>query len=270
MTRNNSLFKHVVILAVIFGFWGNWIEGHCDLLIDDRNECGYPGIERVECEDRNCCWIPFSQDDLRNPPWCSKPASDSCGYSLIPGNENLLQDRCNSSRTANITIEMIDANILSVKIIRTKGEFQVPSSIYPILNYSTSINEKLLDYKTYEDQNNNFNFKIYRTDTNETIWETDLLNQASSSSIQMKSFYTQIGSKLPLDHSIFGLGYHAGKLKVEPGTRIALFARDLPTIEGQNLYSAHPFYLQLQNGKAHGVVINMDSVACVMLYLFLF
>ena len=256
MTSKSFLFKYDLIFTVAILFiWVKCVKEHCDLLIDDRSECGFPGIGRIECEDRNCCWIPFSLDDIRNPPWCSKPSNDSCGYSSIPDNNKLLQDRCNTSRTANITVQWIDENILRVKIIRTNGEFQVPESIYPTGNESNLNDKKLLGYEFFNDKNSNFNFKIYRADTNETIWDTDLQNQFSSSSIRMKSHYTQIGSKLPLNHSIFGLGYHAGKLKVEPGSRLALFARDSPTVEGQNLYGSHPFYLQIQNNKAHGVVI---------------
>ena len=254
MTSSSSLIKYYIIAIAILIF--KRVIGHCDLLIDDRSECGYPGIERVECEDRNCCWIPFSPDDLRNPPWCSKPANNSCGYALVPDNPDLLQDRCNSSRNADINIQAIDENILRVKIIRSKGEFEVPDSIYPLLSYSKITHQKSLEYEAFEDEYKNFNFRIYRADTNETIWNTYLSNPTSSSSIRLKYLYTQIGSQLPLNHSIFGMGYHSGKLKVEPGSRITLFARDSSTIAGQNLYSAHPFYLQIQNNRAHGVVLT--------------
>lgn len=220
---------------------------HCDLLIDDRSECGYPGISKIECEDRNCCWIPFSTNDLRNPPWCSKHASNYCGYTML--SSNLLQDKCNHSRTANIAVENIYEDVLRVKIVRSSGDFQVPGTLYENENASK------LKFESFTDKYDNFNFKIIRTHTDQVIWNTDLSNDPlSASSIVMKLMYTQVGSRLPSNHSIFGLGYHAGKLKVESGNRLTLFARDSPTIENQNLYGAHPFYLQIQDGKAHGVV----------------
>ena len=225
---------------------------HSDLLIDDRAECGYPGISDLECGDRNCCWIPFSADDLRNPPWCSVPASNYCGYNMI--SSDLLQDRCNKTRTANITIENVYEDVLRVKIIRSSGEFEIPDNIYPNNQKFNIAKENKLEIKFFEDEYENFNFRIKRNDTGEVIWDTDLRDESSSSSVRMKLMYTQIGSYIPLNHSIYGLGYHAGKLKIEPGSRIALFARDSPTVENQNLYAAHPFYLQIQNGKAHGVV----------------
>lgn len=243
----------IPILLLFYSFVTCYfVSGHCDLLIDDRFECGYPGIMKVECEDRNCCWIPFSQDDLRNPPWCTIPAQDTCGYTMK--SSNILQDRCNLSRTAYFSVENIDGDILRVKIRRSKGEFQVPDWIYPEIRKERFKNESSLKLEMFSDKNENFNFKITRNNSNETIWDTDFKEQTSASSFKLKFMYTQIGSRLPTNHSIFGLGYHAGSLNIEPGTRLALFARDSPTIENQNLYGAHPFYIEIRNGKAHGVV----------------
>ena len=242
----------LLVSIFVFSYFLQLTSQHCDLLIDDRVECGYPGISKVECEDRNCCWIPFSVDDLRNPPWCSAPASNYCGYKMI--SVGLLKDRCNKTRTANITVERVYEDVLRVEIVRSSGDFQVPHHIYP--NHKNKVNEShsKLRFEPFEDKYGNFNFKVIRNDTEEIIWNTDLNNDTSSSSIQMKLLYTQIGGYLLSNHSIYGLGYHAGKLKIEPGSRLALFARDAPTSENQNLYSTHTFYLQIQNGKAHGVV----------------
>lgn len=243
----------VFALFIIIGL-SHVVKGHCDLLIDDRRECGYMGISKVECEDRNCCWIPFSQKDLRNPPWCVLPISNPCGYTFT--SPNTLQDQCNSSRLVNLTVQNIDQDILRVKIERSKGEFHVPEWIYPEIDQSRLQNTSELNFKAFFDQNNNFNFEINRNNSEKNvIWNTELKEDSlSSSSFQMKFMYTQVGSQLPVNHSIYGLGYHAGILKVEPGTRLALFARDSPTVENQNLYGAHPFFIEIRNGTAHGVV----------------
>lgn len=239
----------LLLLASIYVLIRITIE-HCDLLIDDRVECGYPGISEIECEDRNCCWIPFSADDLRNPPWCSLSSSDYCGYKMM--SSHLLQDRCNMSRTADITIDNVYEDVLRVKIIRSSDEFEIPANVYPAPDNFSFKNK--LKFEEYEDKYGNFNFKIKRIHTGEVIWDTDLRHESSSSSIRLKLLYTQIGSYLPSNHSLYGLGYHAGKLKIGPRSRIALFSRDSPTIQNENLYGAHPFYIQIQNGKAHGVV----------------
>jgi hypothetical protein len=111
-----SWSRESIFLVLLFLFLKlkTVLEQHCDLLIDDRSECGFPGIEKIQCEERNCCWIPFALNDIRNPPWCSEPANKSCGYKQIT--PTTLQDRCNSTRFANISIQYIGTSILRVSI----------------------------------------------------------------------------------------------------------------------------------------------------------
>lgn len=241
----NKVLVFILFLLIRF------INGHCDLLIDDRVDCGYAGISKIECEDRNCCWMPFSAEDLRNPPWCIFPQPDYCGFARISPNK--LQDRCNSSRLVDILVENISEDILRVKLTRSHNEFQVPYWIYPEIKINYS-NDYKLKFQEFSDKNGNFNFKITRNNSNFVLWNTDLADSFSSSSFRMKSMYTQVGSIIPLNHSIYGLGYHAGSLKINPVTRLTLFARDSPTLENQNLYGVHPFYMEIRNGSAHGVV----------------
>lgn len=249
--ENMLIFSLILILRKFFQ-----INANCDVLVDDRNECGYPGISKTECLDRNCCWVPFSASDLRNPPWCSSRTSNSCGYSLFTN--HTLKDRCNESNITSLFVDYPYKDVLRVKIIRSENEFQIPDQLYPKLSIVSNHSE--LEYKSFKDENGNFNFKIDRISSNETIWNTDLQDDQFASSIKMKYLYTQIGSKLPLNHAIYGLGYHTGKLKINPGQILALYARDSPTVENQNLYGAHPFYIQVQNGKAHGVVLRIKFI----------
>ena len=47
----------------------------CRVPREKREECGYYGIEKKECEERGCCWIT---DELESViPWCFKGASSS-------------------------------------------------------------------------------------------------------------------------------------------------------------------------------------------------
>jgi alpha-glucosidase (family GH31 glycosyl hydrolase) len=248
-----SWSRESIFLVLLFLFLKlkTVLEQHCDLLIDDRSECGFPGIEKIQCEERNCCWIPFALNDIRNPPWCSEPANKSCGYKQIT--PTTLQDRCNSTRFANISVQYIGTSILRVSITRSFNEFTVPSSLFPNEANESSFTSELR-FESFNDDFGNFNFKIIRLKDSSIIWDTNLPGNNSMSSIQMKNQYTQIGSRIPKNHNIYGLGYHAGPLKIPEGARLALYSRDAPSLPSQNLYSAHPFYLQLQNGTAHGVV----------------
>ena len=47
----------------------------CRVPREKREECGYYGIEKKECESRGCCWIT---DELESViPWCFKGVDDS-------------------------------------------------------------------------------------------------------------------------------------------------------------------------------------------------
>ena len=42
----------------------------CRVVREQRQECGYYGIDKAECESRGCCWIT---DELESKiPWCFK------------------------------------------------------------------------------------------------------------------------------------------------------------------------------------------------------
>ncbi|CAJ0911530.1 7759_t:CDS:2 [Entrophospora sp. SA101] len=44
------------------------------------------------------------------------------------------------------------------------------------------------------------------------------------------------------------------------GTLQTIWTRDAPTPIDQNVYGAHPFYLEMRDGKAHGVVIGRSEL----------
>jgi len=61
--------------------------------------------------------------------------------------------------------------------------------------------------------------------------------------------------EVPENANIYGFGEYSGPLRRNPdNTRQALYNRDIDTPEQQNLYGSHPFYMEVRNGTAHGVV----------------
>lgn len=214
-----------------------------------------------ECISKGCCWVQFSADDPRNPPWCCNPSLNRCGLRRISANH--LQNTCNNTMQPIITqVSHPYPDTLRVKIMRSEDEFVIPNWITPDPSRSninnSNINSNMVKYTEFNDSRGKFNFKIERcTNSSKVIWNTSFNYSSSSySSIRMDHMYTQIGTRLPSNHSIYGLGYHAGHLKLDVGTRLALFARDSATLEGQNLYGAHPFYMQVIGGLAHGVYLR--------------
>lgn len=43
----------------------------CDASKENRIECGYSGVDQVECEGNGCCWSPL--EDGSKEPWCFTP-----------------------------------------------------------------------------------------------------------------------------------------------------------------------------------------------------
>ena len=43
-----------------------------DVPVPDRIDCGFPGVNATQCEDKGCCFIPISPNP-DNHPWCFKP-----------------------------------------------------------------------------------------------------------------------------------------------------------------------------------------------------
>ena len=85
----------------------------CDLLVDERIECGFMGIKMSECISRGCCWVPFSADDPRNPPWCCNPSLNECGIRNIL--ESSLINTCNNTmKSLNKTVSYPFADTLRV------------------------------------------------------------------------------------------------------------------------------------------------------------
>ena len=47
----------------------------CRVPREKREECGYYGIDKKECESKGCCWITDEFESV--VPWCFKGADDS-------------------------------------------------------------------------------------------------------------------------------------------------------------------------------------------------
>ena len=97
-----------------------------------------------------------------------------------------------------------------------------------------------------------FNFAIIRKIDGQTIFNT---SSGSSDVLVFEEQFLEISTGLPDDANIYGLGESIRPYKLNPEeTRATLFARDAASPVDQNLYGAHPFYMEMRNGRSHGVV----------------
>ncbi|KAI9137036.1 glycosyl hydrolases family 31-domain-containing protein [Paraphysoderma sedebokerense] len=78
--------------------------------------------------------------------------------------------------------------------------------------------------------------------------------------------YIEITTSIPDNANIFGLGEVIHALRRDPhATRQAMWTLDTATPVDSNLYGAHPFYLEMRNRSAHGVLLlNSNGMDVVM------
>ncbi|KAG0320859.1 alpha-glucosidase maltase [Dissophora globulifera] len=146
--------------------------------------------------------------------------------------------------------------------------WKVPESIVPRFPpkqpFKHSQDAAALDYDVIWNDTNSFSFTVIRKATGEKLFDT------SSLGLTMQDQYLELSTHLVGGSSeraanLFGLGENVGQLRRKLGTTTTLWARDCPCRPDINLYSCHPFYMEvLPSGSAHGVLLlssnGMDVV----------
>lgn len=98
---------------------------------------------------------------------------------------------------------------------------------------------------------------MQRSDTQETLFNT------SAASLVFETQYIRLRTSLPEDPYIYGLGEDSDPLR-RPTTDYSrtfwnVGVSFLPV--GSNLYGAHPLYIEMRDGQAHGVFLaNSDGM----------
>jgi alpha-glucosidase (family GH31 glycosyl hydrolase) len=79
-------------------------------------------------------------------------------------------------------------------------------------------------------------------------------------SVTFEDQYLQIGTQLPSNPNIYGLGEHVCPLRLTSGQTYTMWNFDTATPVNLNLYGSHPFYLDLRSsGLAHGVFLRNSN-----------
>ncbi|KAI9142768.1 glycosyl hydrolases family 31-domain-containing protein [Paraphysoderma sedebokerense] len=172
-----------------------------------------------------------------------------------------LQNPCSRYSTpytsAKLFTEQINAHTFHIKI-SASGAFQVPQSVLSPQSSKSFVVKDTALYKVYYDPSP-FAFWVVRKSDDSVIFDT------RSYDIVFEKQYLEISTKLPKDANIYGFGETSAKLKRDTqSTDQAIWARDASPEVGKNAYGYHPFYMELRNGKAHGVFLmstnGMDIV----------
>ncbi|CAG8451062.1 6860_t:CDS:2 [Ambispora leptoticha] len=144
------------------------------------------------------------------------------------------------------TVEYQTPHRLHICISDAEGlRWRVPESVVAVDRSLTEIENcnYSLNYNASP-----FGFSVSRKNESGSIFDTIGKN------LIFKDQYIELSTSLPLDANIYGLGEVVSSFKRGTG-RFTIFTRDAACPENENLYGAHPFYIELRDGKAHGVLL---------------
>lgn len=239
----------------------------CQLPGERRQECGYLGITQGECEAKSCCWSPISGPV--NYPWCFYPNDVDCGEYVaqdiqqtptgISAILKLKGSGCNyygaDIETLKMTADFETDTRLHVKIFDPNVKrWEVPETLIPRPKVSGSY-EKSAQYRFGFDSSP-FGFYVSRVDNGQVIFNSSAsLNNPQFKNLVFENQYLEVSTQLPSGANIYGIGEHVHPLRWQEGVTKTLWSADEPNPVNQNLYGGHPFYMELRNGKAHGVFL---------------
>ncbi|KAG0087450.1 hypothetical protein BGZ93_010954 [Podila epicladia] len=245
-----------------------------------RQECGFLGITKEGCIQRQCCWAP----SMAPVPWCFQKKQNNLNapYCFLRQHSCKGYQVSSATTTANGIQVQLDLNggsqgcarfgedIPRLKVIvdfetksrvrvrildRERSRYEIPASALPNPQDTAKVIGKLdYDFKYTE---NPFTFSVIRRSTGEAVFQTKV---PGVDSLVYENEYLEISTALPDDANIYGLGeVVSGFRRDSRGTRQTMWARDAATPVDENVYGSHPFYLEMRNGAAHGVFLRNSN-----------
>ncbi|KAF2098633.1 putative sucrase-isomaltase [Rhizodiscina lignyota] len=177
----------------------------------------------------------------------------------LTANLTLAGDACNvygdDIRDLQLLVEYQSGNRLHVKIYDAAEQvYQIPETFLSLPSGADAPSDFPLVFSYVARP---FSFAIQRRDTRETIFNT------TGTNLVFESQYIRLRTSLPEDPYIYGLGEDSDPLRrpTQNYSRTFWNVGDSFLPEGSNLYGAHPIYIEMRDGKAHGVFLgNSDGM----------
>ncbi|KAK6195135.1 hypothetical protein SNE40_000621 [Patella caerulea] len=228
------------------------------------------GASQNSCSNRGCIW---AEQKIKGAPWCIYP--ESHGY-LIDGDVTMTA-RGQSARLHRIktdtiyggeifeklliTVEYQTENRLRVKIVPNNvTRYEIPPEALNITASNTLPDLQLYDVTLIKGPPQ-FGIVIKRKGTNTTVFSTDLPGMTYSDQ------FIQITTRLPSDN-LYGFGEHNHRrFRHDMNWKTwSIFTRDIGAVGPENLYGAHPVYMNLENdGKASVVLLKNTNAMEIVL-----
>jgi alpha-glucosidase len=268
--KNKSVMKRV--LSVILCLTGVVVMATVCDPDGMRTDCGYVGINQQQCEAKGCCWSPASggRGDI---PWCFYASNPASGYSVkssairtdgmdltlaLNSPSGVFGGSTNDISPLAVSVTYETQDRIRVKIYdSSRTRWEVPESFLPTSESRApagSLSAGDLNYKFTYTQSP-FGFQVMRVSDGEVIFNT-----STTRSLIFQDQYLEISSTLPDNANIYGFGERVDGYRLQNEQKTyTMWSLDSGTPPNQNLYGVHPYYMELRNGKAHGVFLKNSN-----------
>lgn len=251
----------IVFSAVVAAASANAVAKYgatCAVSDSAKVDCGYAGIDQGGCEAKGCCWSPAGQNSAT--PWCFY-AGQSSGYSVSGVTEtatglkatlNLIGEGSSAygPDLKQLSLEVVYENedVIRVKITdANNARWEVPESVVQRTHATAKPASSNLKFSYTESP---FSFEVTRVSDGKSLFKL-------GESFTFKDQYLEIPTAIDSTAKTFGLG-ESSRLNhaLQAGHTYTMWAADIPALSfNKNLYGSYPYYLQMVNGQAHGVML---------------
>lgn len=225
------------------------------------------GVTQQKCENRGCCWRPFSGNSHRlgGVPFCFFPSGYE-GYQVTSLQKSdtgmkvklqLSQPTVWPGDVQQVALDVIydTPTRLHFKIYDpNNARYEVPIKLSRAINPVTAVKT---NYNLYIPSHGPFYITVTRKSSGHVLFSSQ-----NVSPLVFADQFIQLGTQLSTKY-LYGLGEHRAAFLVSTNwTKRAFWSRDQPPSPDSNLYGVHPFYLNIErDNNAHGVfLLNSNAM----------
>jgi len=244
-----------------------------DCQVESKSDCGYVGIDEQQCVNRGCCWQPSQS----GAPWCfhgqtsvpqwvvgsSFPSATGITAQIKLANAgagtygpalNELQLQIDFDTDSRAHFKLTDPS---------RARYEIPEEVLPVPPRPSQRPENMQYEIRLANRGDPFSLQLIRTSDQVAIFTMDDL-EYSDQFLQLSNLYPE-SERGENKAFIYGLGEHVMNFRLPlDGHSFTLWNVDEATPWDQNIYGAHPFYMQtLANvanpGAAHGFFLRNSN-----------
>ncbi len=234
-----------------------------------RTDCGYVGINEQQCESKGCCWQPTSQGASEQPgdtPWCFYKVGPLPTYSITSATQN-----GQSGWSFILTVD--DTSSGSISPLQCDVSYdtadRIHLKVYDPNNVRWEIPQDVLPYPSTDASDSasaSLNYAFSYTSSPATFAITRLMDGEvlfNLTNLQFQDQFLSVTTPLGVAPRLYGVGEHVDPLLLNTfnSHSYTLWNADVPTPVDQNIYGAHPFWLEIRGdaGATHGVFLRNSN-----------